>query len=87
MAVRSITATTSSSRLCNYVLNGAAHDGSGDRRHVFASGIGCFAPIAAQAFAITRSVRSQQSIMRQAYSGRTWLPTRTGPNTGPARTS
>ncbi|MET4097390.1 relaxase/mobilization nuclease domain-containing protein [Arthrobacter sp. UYCu712] len=68
MAVTSITATTSSSRLCNYVLNGAAHDGSGDRRYVFASGIGCFAPIAAQAFAITRSVRSQQSIMRQAYS-------------------
>ncbi|MET3721154.1 relaxase/mobilization nuclease domain-containing protein [Arthrobacter sp. UYEF21] len=68
MAVTSITATTSSSRLCNYVLNGAAHDGSGDRRYVFASGIGCFAPIAAKAFAITRAVRSQQSIMRQAYS-------------------
>jgi hypothetical protein len=68
VAVTSITATTSSSRLCNYVLNGAAYDGSGDRRYVFASGIGCFAPIAAQAFAITRAVRSQQSIMRQAYS-------------------
>lgn len=68
MAVTSITATTSSSRLCNYVLNGAAHDGSGDRRYVFASGLGCFAPMAAQAFAITRTVRSQQSIHRQAYS-------------------
>ena len=68
MAVTSITATTSSSRLCHYVLSGAAHDGSGDRRYVFASGIGCFAPIAAQAFAITRTVRGQQSIVRQAYS-------------------
>ncbi|MBE4719998.1 relaxase/mobilization nuclease domain-containing protein [Pseudarthrobacter sp. AB1] len=68
MAVTSITATTSSSRLCSYVLNGVAHDGSGERRYLFASGIGCFAPIAAQAFAITRAVRSQQSIIRQAYS-------------------
>lgn len=68
MAVTSISATTSSSRLCNYVLNGAAHDGSGDRRYVFASGLGCFAPMAAKAFAITRAVRSQQSITRQAYS-------------------
>ncbi|MET1087193.1 MAG: relaxase/mobilization nuclease domain-containing protein [Arthrobacter sp.] len=68
MAVTSITATTSSSRLCHYVLNGAAHDGSGNRRYVFASGLGCFAPIAAQAFAITRTVRGQQGIIRQAYS-------------------
>ncbi|WP_181034012.1 relaxase/mobilization nuclease domain-containing protein [Arthrobacter sp. GMC3] len=68
MAVTSITATTSAARLCNYVLSGEAHDGSGDRRYVFASGIGCFAPIAAQAFAITRTVRSQQSVIRQAYS-------------------
>jgi hypothetical protein len=68
MAVTSITATTSSSRLCNYVLNGEAHDGSGDRRYVFASGLGCFAPIAARSFAITRAVRGQQSIIRQAYS-------------------
>jgi hypothetical protein len=68
MAVTSITATTSSSRLCHYVLNGPAHDGSGDRRYVFASGLGCFAPIAAQAFAITRTVRGQQGIIRQAYS-------------------
>lgn len=68
MAVTSITATTSSSRLCSYVLNGVAHDGSGERRYLFASGIGCFTPIAAQAFAITRTVRSQQSVIRQAYS-------------------
>jgi hypothetical protein len=68
MAVTTITATTSSSRLCHYVLNGAAHDGSGNRRYVFASGLGCFAPIAAHAFAITRSMRGQRGIVRQAYS-------------------
>lgn len=68
MAVTSITATTSSSRLCNYVLSGEAHDGSGDRRYVFATGIGCFAPVAARSFAITRAVRGQQSVIRQAYS-------------------
>lgn len=68
MAVTSITATTSSSRLCHYVLNGVAHDGSGEGRYVFASGVGCFAPIAPQAFAITRAVRGQHDVTRQAYS-------------------
>lgn len=68
MAVTGISFTSSAARLCNYLLRGEAHDGSGERRYLLASGVGVFPPTAARQFAVIRGVHGQRGVKRQAAS-------------------
>lgn len=68
MATLGVSFTDSAGRIGNYLTGGQAHDGSGERRYVLASGIGTTPETFARDAAITRGVHGKQGAKRQAAS-------------------
>lgn len=70
MAAAAFSIATSTSRVCNYLLSGSAHDDSGDRRYAYAGGVGGMIPsIAAGQFAAIRRRYGKQDTKRQGVTG------------------
>lgn len=68
MATLGISFTDSAGRIGNYLTGGQAHDGSGERRYVLASGVGTTPETFARDAAITRTAHGKQGAKRQAAS-------------------
>lgn len=70
MATAAFSITTNTSRVCNYLMAGAAHDGSGERRFTYAGGVGGMIPsIAPGQFAAIRRRYGKQDAKRQGVTG------------------
>lgn len=70
MATAAFSIATSTGRVCNYLMGGFAHDGSGERRFAYAGGVGGMIPsIAAGQFAATRRRYGKQDAKRQGATG------------------